>query len=84
MFLEDIQAEPGSIHPVGQVSPASILTYEPNHIIVEVDLESPGYLVLADPWYPGWITHAWMAGQPGSFEPITCSVPWRSPPAGTS
>lgn len=32
--------------------PARILAYEPERVVVEA--ESPGVLVLADSWYPGW------------------------------
>ena len=40
--------------PSGRFSRATISTYESNHVVVEVDCDSPGYLVLSDPWYPGW------------------------------
>jgi hypothetical protein len=34
--------------------PAQIVTYTPNRIVVEADLETPGLLVLSEVWYPGW------------------------------
>jgi len=34
--------------------PAQIVTYTPNRIVVEADLETPGLLVLGEVWYPGW------------------------------
>ncbi len=28
--------------------------YRPNRVVLDVDGDAPGYLVLADVWYPGW------------------------------
>jgi hypothetical protein len=36
-------------------STVEILAYEPEQIRLEVDLETPGYLVLSDADYPGWV-----------------------------
>ncbi|MDY6874891.1 MAG: YfhO family protein [Chloroflexota bacterium] len=33
---------------------ARVAHYAPERVVVEVDAESPGYLVLTDAWYPGW------------------------------
>ena len=33
---------------------AEITTYQPNRIIIQAQTDTPGYLVLADVWYPGW------------------------------
>ncbi len=33
---------------------AEITYYSPNKIIVNVDMDSSGYLILGDTWYPGW------------------------------
>lgn len=35
-------------------SSATIVSYHPNEITVQVHASRPGWLVLADPWYPGW------------------------------
>jgi hypothetical protein len=35
-------------------TPASIIEDTPNRVILEVETSHPGYLVLADAWYPGW------------------------------
>jgi uncharacterized membrane protein YfhO len=32
----------------------SILSYEPERVTVEAHIDSPGYLVLTDAFYPGW------------------------------
>ncbi|MFH1455567.1 MAG: hypothetical protein ABIF40_01315 [archaeon] len=33
---------------------AVITYYSPNKVIVNVNMDSPGFLVLGDTWYPGW------------------------------
>jgi uncharacterized membrane protein YfhO len=54
VFLEDFESQPGQSAPPGRLQPASIADYQPNHVAVDVEIDSPGYLVLSDPWYPGW------------------------------
>ncbi len=42
---------------IGGESPesrAEIALYEPEHVVVRVHSEAPGYLVLSDTFYPGW------------------------------
>ena len=53
VFLEDFESR-GLADSSGRSRCATISTYEPNHVVVEVDCDSPGYLVLSDLWYPGW------------------------------
>lgn len=36
---------------------AKVTKYSPNEIIIKVSLDAPGYLVLADNYYPGWIAY---------------------------
>jgi hypothetical protein len=38
-------------------SPARIMEYSPNRVVVDTDLEAPGLLVLSEIWYPGWQAH---------------------------
>jgi hypothetical protein len=38
----------------GAFRPATIRDYGPNRVTVAVESEVPGYLVLADVWFPGW------------------------------
>jgi hypothetical protein len=38
----------------GEFRPATIRDYRPNRVEVEVSGDTPGYLVLADVWFPGW------------------------------
>jgi len=37
---------------------AQVVTYTPNRIIVQADLDEPGLLVLSEVWYPGWQARA--------------------------
>lgn len=34
--------------------PATITAYRPNRVVVRVEGDAPGFLVLTDVWYPGW------------------------------
>jgi len=34
---------------------ATVLSYQPERVEIEVESERPGYLVLTDAWYPGWL-----------------------------
>jgi hypothetical protein len=54
VFLEHFRGDSGSSHPAGRFQAATITAFEPNHVVVEAELAAPGYLVLTDPWYPGW------------------------------
>jgi hypothetical protein len=54
VFLEDYPREPAGPRSSGEFRPAAIVNYQPNNITVEVDCAAPGFLVLTDPWYPGW------------------------------
>jgi hypothetical protein len=37
---------------------AEVVTYTPNRIVVQADLDEPGLLVLSEVWYPGWQARA--------------------------
>ncbi|OAI41713.1 hypothetical protein AYO40_02370 [Planctomycetaceae bacterium SCGC AG-212-D15] len=41
-------------HHDGPPRHAVITSYRPNEVRIEVDAGAPGYLVLTDPWFPGW------------------------------
>lgn len=40
--------------PADSFRAACITAYEPNEVRIEVDGDSPGWLVLTDMWFPGW------------------------------
>jgi hypothetical protein len=54
VFLEGPDGGPPAGTPAGSFRPATIREYRPNRVAVGVGGESPGYLVLMDPWFPGW------------------------------
>ena len=45
----EIDSFPGPAH-----QPAEVISREAERIVIEVQREEPGYLVLLDAWYPGW------------------------------
>jgi hypothetical protein len=54
VLLEEFQPDGEPLGSAGEFRPASITTYEPNRVVVAVEGKAPGWLVLADVWYPGW------------------------------
>ncbi len=54
----DSERESGSTHRLGTTCdlahPRLALQDDPNRVTIEAALDIPGYLVLADTWYPGW------------------------------
>ena len=40
--------------PAAEQGSAEIVTYEPSRVVVNTDLDSAGFLVLTDSYYPGW------------------------------
>ncbi|MFX1555522.1 MAG: YfhO family protein, partial [Promethearchaeota archaeon] len=47
--------QPGPVsQPEDGEDEVSVLTYEPEGVLVDASLDSPGYLVLTDTYYPGW------------------------------
>ncbi|HEC36380.1 MAG TPA: hypothetical protein ENI39_07590, partial [Anaerolineae bacterium] len=41
-------------HPVSSIRYRITLHDTPNHVTIHAVLDQPGYLVVADTWYPGW------------------------------
>jgi len=60
--------------PADGFEPAQVLSYEPERVEVEVDLDRPGYLVLTDANYPGW--RAWVDGE--EVEILTADLLFRT------
>jgi O-antigen/teichoic acid export membrane protein len=54
VILEEMPSEELADPGAGEWIPASVVQYGPNEVLIEVDLPSGGYLVLADSYAPGW------------------------------
>lgn len=52
--------------PVSPSPPATIVSYSPEQVVMEVNAPQAGYLVLTDAYYPGWT--ATVDGQPARIE----------------
>jgi hypothetical protein len=46
--------EPAADAPSPAQETCSVVTYEPDRVVIEATLRSPGLVVLADTYYPGW------------------------------
>ena len=44
----------GEVLPTDEAETVSILSYQPNEILLDVNVAAPGYLVLSEVYYPGW------------------------------
>jgi hypothetical protein len=51
---------------IGNSASAHIVSYKPEAIEIKAELATPGYLVLADAWYPGW--EATVDGEPAPIQ----------------
>ena len=60
------QAQVGATAPATRASSARIMSYTPEQVRIEARLDSPGYLVLTETYYPGW--QAEVDGAPVSIE----------------
>ena len=49
-------------NPPTTPGPVSVLAYSPNEILLAAQAERPGYLVLSEVWFPGWL--ATVNGEP--------------------
>ncbi len=61
----DSSPSPAAAHdstPPTTSDPVSVLAYNPNEIILAAHTERPGYLILSEVWFPGWL--ATVNGEP--------------------
>ncbi len=61
---------------------ASIISYAPERIVIHVNSERPGFLILKDAYYPGW--HATVNGEPVDVVPANVLFRGVPVPAGGS
>jgi O-antigen/teichoic acid export membrane protein len=52
--------------PSCSILPATITSYTPNEVFVQASLDEPGWLVLADSYFPGWKAYGQASGQRSS------------------
>ncbi|MYC94885.1 MAG: YfhO family protein [Caldilineaceae bacterium SB0661_bin_32] len=53
--IPSIPATADESDPSSMAGPVSVLAYSPNEIVLAVHAERPGYLVLSEVWFPGWL-----------------------------
>jgi len=51
--VSDVSATNTTLNP-GEFETADITYYSPNEIVAEADMETPGYLVMSEIYYPAW------------------------------
>lgn len=70
--LVNVRAAP----PVSATSPVTITSYQPNEILLDVDLAAPGWLVLTDAYFPDW--KAYVRPQGGTERDEQPLTVWRA------
>lgn len=55
VLLEDYTPQPEDRTAEESFRPATIHDYQPNRVVISTDGDTPGWLVLTDIWYPGWV-----------------------------
>jgi hypothetical protein len=63
VVLADV-GNPGRGAPTWSADTVRVARYAPERVEIEVQAETPGYLVLTDAWYPGW--QATVDGEPAT------------------
>jgi len=49
-----LEGDGGEALPASEAETVSIVSYQPNEILLDVTVAAPGYLVLSEVYYPGW------------------------------
>ncbi len=82
VVLESEPVDLGLPERGGRMERATIVRDRPTLVEIEIDAESPGVLVLADTWYPGW--EATIDDEPAGVLPANLAVRGVVVPAGRS
>ncbi|MFB0533823.1 MAG: YfhO family protein [Anaerolineae bacterium] len=49
-----LESAGGEVLPTDEAETVNIVSYQPNEILLDVTVATPGYLVLSEVYYPGW------------------------------
>jgi hypothetical protein len=82
ILLEPEAAAAPAADGAGAAGRAEIVKFEPETVVVDVETARPGWLVLAEAWYPGW--RAWVDGAPAACVPANAWMRGVPVPAGRS
>jgi len=77
----DIPAPPGAGERSATESVRLLSDNDPDRLLIEAHLETPGFVVIADTYYPGW--NAWIDGVPATIYPANLLFRAVPVPAGT-
>jgi hypothetical protein len=77
----DIPAPPGAGERSATESVRLLSNRDPDRLLIEAHLETPGFVVIADTYYPGW--NAWVDGVPVPIYPANLLFRAVPVPAGT-
>lgn len=80
--LEPADGTPASPPAPGATGKVRVTRLDPERIEIDVEATGPGYLVLADTWYPGW--QARVDGRPTPIHPADLLFRAVAVPAGAS
>jgi hypothetical protein len=81
---QEIDAPPtgsGAAQDGGDAPAVTVLSYEPEEVLLRASLSAPGYVVLSDSYYPGW--RAAVDGEPVAIERANLAFRSVYVPTGT-
>jgi O-antigen/teichoic acid export membrane protein len=79
--LLEPEAAGGQQHTTGRSNascdmlPVTVTSYTPNEVFIQTSLDEPGWLVLADSFFPGWKAYQQISNQQSSSEPSETELP---------